>query len=299
MNCRKCGAILAENDQFCKNCGETVNSQFNSVAGQTPINLYSNGINQSMNNSNIQSSPNSYSQQPINTNQQSWANYNNAPMYNNQPVNKPSGNGKYIAIGLAAVIVIFAIIFIVIMVVNKDDNSSLNSDESSNDTQTPSKSNYKVILKEFTFEIPDNMIYQYVENNDALAISDEEVTWKANLLLKLVSFAQVKANKGNLQAVALQLGYTASIPSEKKLGGVEFITMEISLNKQNALMAYAKANSMYCVVVIIENKDNEFDYKLLEKMAPIISSAKYIGSSTNNMNGFTNFNMEDILDLVK
>lgn len=297
MNCKKCGAILAENDQFCKNCGETANSQMNSVEGQIPINSNSNGINQSMNNSNIQSSPNSYSQQPINNNQQPWANYNNAPMYNNQPVNKPSGNGKYIAIGLAVVVGIFAIIFIVGMIVNKDDNSSLTSGGSSNVTQTSSKSNYKVSFKGFTFEIPDNMVYE--EDNGVLLIGDEEGTWATQLELEQGSFAQLKANKGQLQALMTQNGYTSSIASEKTLGGVEFITMEISASGQKAIAALAKANSMYFIGVTAMNQDNEFDYKLLETIAPVISSAQYTGSTTNNMNGFTNFNMDGISDLAK
>ena len=56
---------------------------------------------------------------------------------------------------------------------------------------------------------------------------------------------------------------------------------------------------MYFICVIAMNQDNEFDYKLLETIAPIISSAQYSGSTTNNMNGFTNFNMDGISDLAK
>lgn len=292
MNCKKCGSPLAENDQFCKNCGETVNSQSTNIGGQTPASMpNTNNLNQQ----NMNTTQPNYSNN-MNSNQQGWANYNNAPMYNNQPMNKPSGNGKYIAIGFAIIVGIIAIVVVVSMVMNKDNNNSLTGGGSSSVTQ-PSKTNYKVAFKGFTFEIPDNFVYE--EDNGTLMIGNEEGTWAAILELEQGSFSQLKANKSQLQSLMQQSGYTASIASEKNLGGVDFITLEISASGQNAIAALAKANSMYFIGVTAMNQDNEFDYKLLETIAPIVKSAQYNGNTTNNISGNTKIDMSAISGLAK
>ena len=297
MNCKKCGAVLTPEDQFCKNCGETVNSQTNNVGTQQPVETPNNnfgqpaGMGQPVN--NAQPSYNN-----MNNNGHGWQNYNNAPMYNNQPMNKPSGNGKYIAIGLAIIVGIFAIIFIVGMVTSKDDNNSLTSGGSNNTnvTQT-SKTNYKVNFKGFTFEIPDNLVYE--EDDGTLLIGDEAGTWATILELEQGSFTQLQANKGQLQSMMQQSGYIASAATEKTLGGVNFITLEITKSGQKAIAALAKANSMYFIGVTALNQDNDYDYKLLETIAPIIKSAQYTGSTTNNISGTNKIDMSGISELAK
>lgn len=309
MNCKKCGAPLTENDQFCKNCGEAVNSQSINTGDQTSFGVANtntnNNLNQQPMDNNVQPSYSnninnnaqpSYPNNMNNNQQQGWANYNNAPMYNNQPINKPSGNGKYIAIGFAILVGIIAVVLVISMVMSKDNNSNLTGGGSSNVTQ-PSKTNYKVAFKGFTFEIPDNFVYE--EDNGTLMIGNEEGTWAAILELEQGSFAQLKANKNQLQSLMQQSGYTASIASEKNLGGVDFITLEISASGQNAIAALAKANSMYFIGVTAMNQDNEFDYKLLETIAPIVKSAQYNGNTTNNISGNTKIDMSAISELAK
>lgn len=258
MNCKKCGSPLLENDQFCKNCGAAVDVQNEQSSVQQSMNY-------------------SMNQQAY---QQPQQNYN-------QPMNKPSGNGKYIAIGIAIVVGIIAIIAVISMAMNKNNNSLIGG----------SSANYKVSFKGFTFEIPDNFIYE--EGDGILKIGNEEGTWAAILELEKGSFSQLKANKNQLQAVMQQSGYTASIASEKKLGGVEFITLEVSMSGQNAIAALTKANSMYFIGVTAVNQDNEFDYKLLETIAPIVKSAKYSGNTTNNISGNSKIDINAIAGLAQ
>ena len=129
-------------------------------------------------------------------------------------------------------------------------------------------------------------------------IGDEEDTWYAQIEIEEGSFAQLKKNKSLLQSRMQQVGYTASIAQEKSLGGIEFITMELSASGQNAIAALAKANSMYFMAITVINADNEFDYSILEKIAPIISSASYSGA-TSNLKGGTKIDMSQFSEFAK
>ena len=297
MNCKKCGCPLNENDQFCKNCGEIVNSQTNNVGIESSMNVNNNSMNQQPMN-NVQPTYSNNMSSNMN-NGQAWTNYNNVPNYSNNNqnmnMNRSNGNGKYIAIGLAIVVGIIAIAFVAGIFLNKDDNKST-SGQSSNTTQT-STTNYKVSFKGFTFEIPDNLIYE--ERNGVLLIGNEEGTWVTQLELEQGSFTQLKANKSQLQTLMQQSGITSSIASEKTYGGVEFITLEITASGQNAIAALAKANSMYFIGITAINQNNEFDYKLLETIAPIINSAEYSGNTTNNISEAAKIDMNAISELAK
>ena len=78
-----------------------------------------------------------------------------------------------------------------------------------------------------------------------------------------------------------QKGYTCTEATEKILGGVEFITMEISFGGENFIAALTKANSMYYIGVTAYNQENEIDYKLLETIAPIINSFEQTSASNS------------------
>ena len=74
--------------------------------------------------------------------------------------------------------------------------------------------------------------------------------------------------------------------------------MEVSVSGQKAIAALAKANSMYFIGITAMNQDNDIDYKLLEKIAPIISSAEST-TVTNNMSSNTKLDMSGFAELAK
>lgn len=283
MNCKKCGSPLSENDQFCKNCGAPVNAQNEQSGVQQPMNNSMNPMNQQ-----------AYQQPQQNYNQPAWANgYNPNPNYQPQ---KPNGNLKYVIIGVVIVVAIFAVVIGIFMFNSKDNNEYSGGLTGGSGITNTSNKTYKVNFKGFTFSIPDNLVYE--ERNDMLYVGDEEGTWLTQLELEQGSFAQLKSNKSQLASVMQQNGYTCSAAAEKTLGGVEFITMEIAYGGENAIAALAKANSMYFIGITAYNQDNDIDYKLLEKIAPIINSAEQT-SVSNSIAPNNSFDFSAFSDLAK
>lgn len=285
MYCKKCGSLLAENDQFCKNCGTAVNQ-----ISVPNINTVGNDMNHVAPTNNMSSSTG----QPMNNNmnnEPAWGNgYNSSPTYNQMP-QKNNGNTKFIIIGIVIAFAIFAGIIIVGMLNGKENDSNLGFGGNT------SKSTYNVKFKGFTFSIPEDYIYEEADD-ETLLIGDELGTWVVQIELVEGSFAQLQTNKSQLQSALQKNGFTSSIAEEKTIGGVDFITLEISESGTNAIVALARANSMYFLCAIAFNQDNDFDYSLLEKIAPVVSSASYTGETTN-MESNTKIDMTSIAGLAK
>ena len=322
MNCKKCGSPLTENDQFCKVCGAAINEtsvpSTNTVGNymnySTPTNSMNNPMGQPMNsstNNSINNSTNNNTNNNMNNNinnninnnmnnnvnnGSAWANsYNSQPTYNQMP-QKNNGNTKFIIIGIVIAVAIFAGIIIVGMF--SGDNETSNGGTSSNggSSSQVSKSTYNVKFKGFTFKIPTNLVYE--TETDSIILGDEEGTWATYIGVIEGSYSQMLANKSKLQGVYQQMGYTSSAAIEKTIGGMPFITLEISMSGTNALLGLAKANSMNLFGITAYNIDNEYDYKLLETVSSILNTAEYTGE-TNNMSVFEKVDMSGISSLAK
>ena len=275
MNCKQCGFPLSREDQFCKNCGATVNAQNEQMNNMTQRNIQSNMMNM---NNNQQLGQSSYNPNinPIPNNYNQTSNYQNNSNSNNIT--------KYIIIGVIIVVAFVGGIFL-----SKSFNSGSNS--------VLSSSSYKVTFKGFTFSIPDS--YIYYEQGESLYFSDENGNWITELAIGEGSYSQLKQKKSQIPSIMQQQGFTCSTTSIKTLGGVEYITMEISSSSgEKGIMGFTKANSMKYIALYSINRDNTFDYTLLEKMSPIVSNLK-TGNATNSISTKTTINFSKFNEVAK
>ena len=302
MNCKKCGSLLTENDQFRKNCGASVIAQEEQNNVQQSVNNQADLMQQTVNNQpdltqhpmNIAQPINNMQQNYSNSNQNSWQNnYNPTPNYQQQ---KPNSNGKFIGIGIAVVVVIVGIIFGMKFFGNGGNNNYSGGNSGGSEISNNTNSTYSVRFKGFTFKIPTNLIYN--TDSDTLYIGDEADTWQAAIVVVSGSFNQLQSNKNNLITVYQQAGYGAANVNQKTYGGLDFITIELTHSGQKAILGFAKANSMYLFGATTYNLDNSFDYNLLSNVAKVLSTAEYSGE-TNNISGFNKVDMGPVSDLVK
>ena len=331
MNCKKCGYPLTVDDKFCKNCGTVVDGQNNlnsfdilkpeeGVQPNVGIipNVFDQPVNnQGMNQTNMGAISN-VSEQPVNNQGMNQPNIGGMPNVFEQPVNNQGMNQppiifdnssrnsfnpsnsfqpkksnfaiKLIFIGLAVVIVGLIAFLAVSLLGNKSGSNGTNVSQSTTKT-------YKVNYDNFTFSVPDNLVYDI--RNDLLYIGDEDGTWMVQFEIVEGSFSQLVANKSLLQQTFQQSGYSVTPAVEKKLAGVDYITLEVGVDGQNMLAACARLNAMYLVGLSVYNVDNDFDYSVLEKMASIINSAEQSSSSTNNLSINKKFDFNLVSDLAK
>ena len=287
MNCKNCGFQLNENDQFCKNCGTPVNN--------ASVQNNNEGLNTQSEQSNLQ--PN-VMQQPINNNSQpvspqqpSWANsYNAQPTnqaINQAPIN--SGNGKFIAIGVTVAIIIVGIILGVNIYNGSKNNGT--SPIVSNNTPT-----YSVKFNGFTFKIPTSLVYE--TRTDSIVVGDEKGTWAAVIEVFEGSYSETVASMNEIQAYYKSLGYTSSAVGEKTIGGMSYVTMELSQNSTNMVVGITRANAMTLFGVTAYNVSNDYDYNILQTVSSILKNAEYTGEA-NNMSAFETPDMSKISELLK
>ena len=262
MFCKNCGSQLTENDVFCPSCGAAAKEQGNQPEVQQSV------------------QPDTF-QQPMNNPAPSPVQQNMGGMNNNvAPVQQPKNDNttKYIILGVVgvfALIVICAVVGFIAMLSPAIDEAMKDVESTTENTTTvASNKSYKVKYDGFTLTIPDGYLYE--EQNGVLLVGDEAGTIRMSLYFEQVNFSQLVAVKDKIPGVLQETypGSTVSPSQLQTLGGVELITTEISKSGTNAIYSLAKVNSMYIADVILQTQDNTFDYKTLEKLAPIVGTAE-------------------------
>ena len=194
MNCKRCGAPITENDQFCKNCGATVNAQPASTGymqqpAQNPgfVGPQTTPANPSVAQpTQPQASQTAYTQQPTvnpalaafgqpQVAQPTNTGYSQQPAQNYAPNNnQPQKNNNTIKYIILAVILVVAIAggILVIGALNKDKESSKSSKASSNNS-------YTVKYDGYTFTVSNDIIAQ--EFDDELDFYDDTEEWQVGI----------------------------------------------------------------------------------------------------------------------
>ena len=286
MNCKKCGSPLAADDRFCKNCGAAVEE----VNAQPSIT----SVNESVPTQNVDNNVNN---QPVNTNV-------NTNMNANVSNNNGNKNKNFLIIaGVAIVVIVVLCVFMVPKFLGNSNGKKESENPIGESPATPVPSSeatsfYKVNFKDFTFKIPDNLVYDVSESE--LLLGDEDGTWIVELSVGDGNFSLVKSNKANLQSYFQQNGFTSKPAELKNISGSEFVTLEMAESGTNMLAAYAKLNSMKIAWMITYNQDNDYDYDILGKMASIVSTATYNDASSSIApEKKFNFNMDEISEFAQ
>lgn len=322
--CKNCGTPVNDNSAV-QNQNMMNNGKMYSNVTSNPVNV---DMTNNMGANNVNSVPNSQgvANNSLNGNisnqQMNYGNYMNTAMPNNMPNQNPvSTNGvvndadkkkkTMLIAGIAGAIVVVVLAVILttnnIKNPNKDNNAGNNSGNNNGSevnngsgtnnggsntvVPTPSStSTYKVKYANFTFNIPDNMLYQVTDSE--LMLGDEDETWVAELVISDGSFNKLKSNMGQLQGLFNQNGFDAKPAELKNIGTSEFITLEMLNGGINYLSAYTKMNSMKLAWIVYHNAENTVDYDALTKINDIITTATYSEQSTN-ITGSSKINLDN------
>jgi len=326
MNCKRCGTLITDGDQFCKGCGALINE----IGGsQTTPEMEKPEMVASSNQTEWVNSTQPVAQSPVENNMQHVATeqpigqpvfQNNAQQVNlqqpvgqmsaqnnmqhvaaDQPINtgynqnnKKVNNLKPIMIGTIAVVVFGVVCIFAGKTLFSGSSATDNDNDSEIVAQT--SSTYKVNFNNFTFDIPDNFVYEI--SADSLSVGDEAGTWVAYIGVKEGNYTQVVNKKSQLQALYQKAGYTSSAAIEQKINGASYVTIELLSSGQKAILAFTKANSMYIFGATIYNVSNSYDYSVLETISTILASSKY-NEATTNITAFTQPNLNIISEIAK
>lgn len=328
--CKNCGTPVNDNsavqNQNMMNNGKMYsNVTSNPVNTDMVNNMGANNVNSVPNSQGV---ANNSLNGNISNQQMNYGNYMNTAMPNNMPNQNPvSTNGvvndadkkkkTMLIAGVAGAIVVVVLAVILttnnIKNSNKDNNAGNNSGNNNGSevnngsgnnngsgsnnggsntvAPTPSStSTYKVKYANFTFNIPDNMLYQVTDSE--LMLGDEDETWVAELVISDGSFNKLKSNMGQLQGLFNQNGFDAKPAELKNIGTSEFITLEMLNGGINYLSAYTKMNSMKLAWIVYHNAENTVDYDALTKINDIITTATYSEQSTN-ITGSSKINLDN------
>ena len=194
-----------------------------------------------------------------------------------QSNDKVDSKTKIIVFGVLAFLVIIIIILLSIILFGNNNNMKNKSQE--NEVASSTTKYQKVDFSGFSFMIPDDIIYENL--NGVLYLGDEKGDWVIQLLVEKGSYATLKKNKTGLQTYFKEAGYVASAPQEKTVNKQEFLTTELSSSGgDKALVCYSRINAMNILGAFIEDRDNEINYKLLDKISIILQSIEVINESS-------------------
>ncbi len=111
-------------------------------------------------------------------------------------------------------------------------------------------------------------------------------TWSAVMTLQTGTYNTLVSNKSQLVDYFKDMGYEATEPVEKEIGGTSFVKMEVMMGSKNVLVAYAKANGTKLFGIVLENETGEYTDEDLRVLGKLLSTTKYVGPEYSLPEGF-------------
>lgn len=292
MNCKKCGFVLDSNDKVCKNCNAHVEDDVKIQEIEEVIEILDDE-EQSV----LKPIPEPIIQENINIIESPLEEEspNKSTVIKNVKGKKNTNNNliikTIIILALCLIVIIAAMVLIKNNIAREKNNNKLNTNENITGTTV-----YRISYKGFDFSIPENLIYE--EKSGSLLVADIRGSWVAQLEIQPGSYSKLKANQNNLPPVIKKYGYTVNEVVEKNLATEKYLTLQMSQNGSNMLLAFANIHPNYFLGITVLSQNQEFDYSILEKITPIVKSASY--SDTNASIEFSSIlNMSEFTQLAR
>lgn len=276
MNCKNCGTQINQGEMFCRNCGASVEVNNQPVMQPTqPVGNVQPTMqpNQPMMNQQVaQPMPQTMNQpmgQPM-----------MQPMMQQAPKKNNTGVIVLVAVVVVAVLVIGGVLLATRGKNDKGGNGDSNIIESNSNQGgevTPvSTTTSKVRFKGFEFNIPTEYLFEIQTNS--LAVTDN-ITWLTDIEVIDASYTTLVSRKEQIKLNMEKNGYIASTPVVKTYSGVQWITIEVQNGSSKAIIAYSQATASKVFGIVGYTKNNTIDYTMLDKIAPIVKTATYVGNS--------------------
>lgn len=320
MNCNNCGAPLVPGDQFCKNCGTPVsnnsvqnqnvgvepvqtvnpnvapvnNSVEMPVQNPTPINIevetpvqstipsqtpINGGIETPVQNVTPSIPVNNGIETPV---QNPVPNQDSTPM----PTTPKQSNNNIIFI-IIGVVMLIIIIVLAIMLVTKDGssnnvvNSTTNNTDNGEVTPLSQPTTYQVYALGHSFDVPTDVVYE--KDTDKIAFGNEAEGWVAQLEVAATDFTQIVQRMSDLATTFQSSGYQIVNTTElKNINGKQYIVMDLAYNTTNLTIAITELSNGYIgCITLVDVIENQIASTYLESVNEIISTANYVGTTSN------------------
>lgn len=189
-------------------------------------------------------------------------------------------------------ILLFIIILVIVVLLNIiglaliKENVTKNEENKNIETKT----DYNLKYNGYLFTIPLSLQHEIIEDN--LLISNKVNNWEASTIIVPMDYETIYKNE-NKEKNLKDKDIKVKDILEKTYAGTTYLTIQITYNDENALLAISNLSGGNSIMFVITNQDNDYYYNSLVELSPVVKSASYYGENSKVI--LSKFNKEDII----
>jgi hypothetical protein len=122
----------------------------------------------------------------------------------------------------------------------------------------------------YTFNFKDDSDFNVLQAGNSIVISDYGGT--ATVTIEDGNYNDSTLSD-SLKNTLIQSGYNVSLTGTKKIGNMNYLVYEATMNYNEIVIAYTNAKNGKLVSVIINSGTTDFEYEFLNDISPIIENA--------------------------